>query len=129
LTQKRHFYKTLAGICCGTAFHGMIYLNCKGEIIMPQRLSRLERPARLIMGGLAVLTLLALLLFKTELIQFQPSFDAYGWYTVSTVNSGVTGTRRADREDACRANSHLPAVSCLQGKSLNTELFVQSRMH
>ena len=90
---------------------------------------RLERRARLLMGALAFLALAILLLFKTQLIQFQPSFDAYGWYTVSTVNPGVMVTHRVDDEAACRAGSRLPAVTCLQGKSLNTELFTQSRMH
>ena len=106
----------------------MIYINCTREIIMLPRLFRIERKARLIMGGFALLTILSLLLFKTQLIQSQPSFDAYGWYTVSKVNAGMTVTHRADNESACRAESLLGAVTCLQGKSLNTEFFTQSRM-
>ena len=96
---------------------------------MPPLLFRLERNARLILGGLAILTLAVLGLFKADLIQVQPTFDAYGWYTVSSVNNGIAVTHRADSEAACRAKSRLPAVTCLQGKSLNTELFTQSRMH
>ena len=96
---------------------------------MPPFLFRIERHARLIMGGLACLTLVGLLLFKTGLIQLQPSFDAYDWYTVSTVRQGVAVTRKADNEASCREKSRLPAVLCVQGKSLNTELFAQSRMH
>lgn len=96
---------------------------------MPPLLLRIERKARLVMGGLAVLTLVILLLFQAELIQSEPSFDAYGWYTVSTVNSGMKVTHRVDNEADCRAKSRLPAVTCLQGKSLNTELFASSRMH
>ncbi|MDB5759010.1 MAG: hypothetical protein JWM30_2299 [Burkholderia sp.] len=96
---------------------------------MPTRLFRIERSARLFMGGLALLTLLFLLLLKTQLIQTQPSFDAYGWYAVSKVNAGMTVTHKADNEAACRAQSRLGAVTCLQGKSLNTEFFAQSRMH
>jgi hypothetical protein len=107
----------------------MIYLNCIGEIIMSPRLFRIERSARLFMGGLALLTLLFLLLFKTQLIQSQPSFDTYGWYAVSKVNAGMTVTHKADNEAACRAQSHLGSVTCLQGKSLNTEFFAKSRMH
>ena len=107
----------------------MIYLNCIGEIIMSSLLFRIERNARLLMGGLAVLTLAVLFLFKTHLIQSQPSFDAYGWYTVSKVNTGVSITHRADSEAACRVQSRHAGVTCLQGRSLNTELFTQSRMH
>jgi hypothetical protein len=107
----------------------MMIFNCTKETIMLTRLFRLERRARLLMGALALLALAILLLFKTQLIQFQPSFDAYGWYTVSTVNPGVMVTHRADDEAACRAGSRLPAVTCLQGKSLNAELFAPSRMH
>jgi hypothetical protein len=107
----------------------MIYLNCTEEIIMLPQLFRIERKARLILAGLALLTIVFLLLFKTQLIQLQPSFDAYGWYTVSKVNAGMTVTHRADNENACRAESRLGAVTCLQGKSLNTEFFAQSRMH
>lgn len=92
-------------------------------------LFRIERNARLVMGGLAFLTLVVLLLFKTQLIQFQPSFDAYGWYAVSTVNPGIAVTRRADSEAACRAKARFPAINCLQGKSLNAEFIARSRMH
>ena len=107
----------------------MIYLNCIGEIIMPSSFCRIERHARLVMAGLALLALAVLLLFKTQLIQSRPSFDAYGWYEVSTVSAGLTLTRRADSEAACREKSRLPAVSCLQGKSLNTASFAPFRMH
>jgi hypothetical protein len=107
----------------------MISLNCTGEIIMLPRLFRIERKARLLMGGLALLTIVFLLLFKTQLIQSQPSFDTYGWYAVSKVNAGMTVTHKADSEAACRARSPLGAVTCLQGKSLNTEFFAHSRMH
>jgi hypothetical protein len=96
---------------------------------MSPLLFRIERKARFAMGALAGLVLVLLLLFKAELIQLQPSFDAYGWYTVSTVNPGMKVTDRVDSEADCRAKSRLPAVTCLQGKSLNTELFASARMH
>lgn len=96
---------------------------------MSPRLFRIERKARLFMGGLALLTIVFLLLFKTQLIQSQPSFDTYGWYGVSKFNAGMTVTYRADNEAACRAQSRLGAVTCVQGKSLNPEFFAQSRMH
>lgn len=96
---------------------------------MSPLLFRIERKARFAMGALAGLVLVLLLLFKAELIQLQPSFDAYGWYTVSTVNTGMKVTHRVDSEADCRAKSRLPAVTCLQGKSLNTELFASSPMH
>lgn len=88
---------------------------------------RIERNARLIMGGLALLTLVSLLLFKTRLIQFQPSFDAYGWYTVTTVDPGLTVTQETHNETTCRARSQVAGVTCLQGKSLNAEFFVATR--
>ena len=96
---------------------------------MPPLLFRIERQARFAMGAIAGLVLVLLLLFKAELIQLQPSFDAYGWYTVSTVNTGMKVTHRVDNEADCRAKSRLPTVTCLQGKSLNTELFASSGMH
>ena len=96
---------------------------------MPPLLFRIERKARFAMGAIAGLVLVLLLLSKAELIQLQPSFDAYGWYTVSTVNTGMKVTHRVDNEADCRAKSRLPAVTCLQGKSLNTELFASSSMH
>lgn len=107
----------------------MIYLNCTGEIIMSPRLFRIERKARLFMGGFALLTILFLLLVKTQLIQTQPSFDTYSWYAVSNVNAGMTVTHKADNEAACRVQSRLGTVTCLQGRSLNTAFFAQSRIH
>ena len=89
---------------------------------MPNLFSRLERRVRYIMGGVACLTLLALVLFETKLIETQPSYDAYGWYTVNAVNPAMTVTRRMDNESACRESARLEAISCMQGKSLNTEL-------
>ena len=96
---------------------------------MPPLLFRIERHARLVMGGIALLTVVGLLLFKTGLIQSQPSFNAYDWYTVSTVRQGVAVTHKADNEASCRAKSRLASVTCVQGRALNTELFAQSRMH
>jgi hypothetical protein len=127
-TQKRHNLSPFYEIYCLTAIHGMIYLNCTGEIIMPSLFVRVERNVRLIMGGLALLTLVVLLLFKAQLIQFQPSFDAYGWYTVSAADHGIAYTLKADNEASCRARSLLTAATCLQGKSLNTDLVAQSRL-
>ncbi len=105
----------------------MIDFNCLEEIIMPTLLLRIERRARFLMGTLAFLTLLILLLLKTQLIQFQPSFDAYGWYAVDTGNHAIILTRRTDSESACRARVH--PVSCLQGKSLNAQLLLSSNAH
>jgi len=95
---------------------------------MPPLFVRIERHARLIMGVLAVLTLVVLLLFKAQLIQLQPSFDAYAWYTVSAADHGIAYTLKADNEAVCRARSLLTAATCLQGKSLNTDLVAHSRL-
>ena len=92
-------------------------------------LFRIERRARFLMGALAFLTLLILLLLKAQLIQFQPSFDAYGWYAVNTGNPAVILTRRADSESACRARASVDPVSCLQGKSLNAQLLASTNLH
>ena len=107
----------------------MVDFNCLEEIIMPTLLLRIERRARFLMGALAFLTLLILLLLKTQLIQFQPSFDAYGWYAVDTDNPAVILTHRADSESACRTHARVHPVSCLQGKSLNAQLLASSNVH
>lgn len=107
----------------------MIYLYCIEEIIMPSLFFRIERLARFLTGGLALLTVVFLMLFKAQFIQSQPTFDAYGWYTVTRVDPDRTVTRRADDEASCRVRSRLAGVSCIQGKSLNAERFAQSGMH
>lgn len=83
---------------------------------------RLERRARFLMGGVACLTLLALVLFNSQLIESQPSYDAYGWYTVNPLNQGVLIARRMDSESACRSSAVANAINCMQGKSLNAAL-------
>lgn len=115
--------------CCRTAIHGMIYLNCFGEIIMSSLIFRIERHVRLLMGSVAFLTIVVLLLFKSQLIQSQPSFDAYGWYTVSKLNEEMSVAHPAVDEATCRARSHRTGVTCLQGQSLNREFFAQARAH
>ena len=85
-------------------------------------LSRIEPPARFLMGAFAFLTLFVLLLFKTHLIQTTPSFDAYGWYAVSTVNAGIAVTHRADNESSCLEQSRRQGLSCVQGRWLNAQL-------
>jgi hypothetical protein len=95
---------------------------------MPNLLFRLERRARLLMGGLACLTLLVLVLLKTGLVQTQPTYDAYGWYTVNAVNPAMTIARRMDNESSCRESARAGAISCMQGKSLNTELVASSML-
>jgi hypothetical protein len=114
---------------CRVVIDGMISSNCNEEIIMSTLLSRIERRARLLMAALTFLTLVILMLFKMHLIQFQPSFDAYGWYTVDAVNTGLTVTRRVPSETVCRAQARLHQVSCLQGKSLNAQLLASNDVH
>lgn len=89
---------------------------------MTNLLFRLERRARFLMSGVACLTLLALVLLNSQLIESQPSYDAYGWYTVNPVNQGMLIARRMDSESACRASAVANAINCMQGKSLNAAL-------
>jgi len=96
---------------------------------MPALFYRLERRARFLMAGVAFLTFLILVLFKTHMIETQPSFDAYGWYTVNTVNSSVTVTRRAESEATCMELAHAHPISCVQGKFLNADLVARSSLH
>lgn len=105
----------------------MIYFNCTGEIIMSTFFFRIERTARVAMVGIALLTLAVLLLFKTQLVQSQPSFDAYGWYTVSKLDPEMSEAHAVENEAVCGARSQRTGVTCLQGKSLNVEFFAQSR--
>lgn len=92
-------------------------------------LFRLERRARFVMGGVACLTLLALVLFNSHLIESQPSYDAYGWYTVNPVRQGILMARRMDSESACRESAVALAIHCMQGKSLNAELVSATQAH
>ena len=96
---------------------------------MSPSLFRIERHARLLMGGVACLTIVVLLLFNTQLIRSQPSFDAYGWYTVSKLNEEMSVAHHAENEASCRARSQRTGVTCLQGQSLNREFFAQARPH
>lgn len=89
---------------------------------MPTLFLRVERRARILMGALAFLTVLVLLLVKLQLVQFHPTYDAYGWYAVDTGNPTLVLMRRADSEAACRLRAHAYSVSCVQGKSLNAQL-------
>jgi hypothetical protein len=90
---------------------------------------RLERRARFAMGGVACLTVLALVLFNSHLIESQPSYDAYGWYTVNPMSQGMIIARRMDSESACRESALAKAISCMQGKSLNAQLMPMSKTH
>lgn len=94
---------------------------------MPNFLFRLERRARFLMGGVACLTLLALVLFNSHLIESQPAYDAYGWYTVNPMRQGMLIARRMDSESACRESAVAQAVNCMQGKSLNAQLMASSK--
>jgi hypothetical protein len=96
---------------------------------MPALFYRIERRARFLMGGVAFLTFLIFVLFKTHMVETQPSFDAYGWYTVNTLNSSVAVTRRAESEAACVELARTYSISCLQGKFLNAGLVESSNMH
>jgi hypothetical protein len=71
--------------------------------------------------------LLALVLLNSQLIQSQPSYDAYGWYTVNPLNQGMLIARRMDSESACRESAVAQAINCMQGKSLNAALVATSK--
>ncbi|MFL6715487.1 MAG: hypothetical protein ACJ8G3_03905 [Burkholderiaceae bacterium] len=69
------------------------------------------------------------MLFNSHLIQSQPSYDAYGWYTVNPMRQGMLIARRMDNESACRESAVAQAISCMQGKSLNAELIATAKTH
>ena len=96
---------------------------------MTDLLFRLERRARFLMGGVACFTLLALVLFNSHMIESQPSYDAYGWYTVDPISRGMVLARRMDSESACRQSALALSVSCMQGKSLNAQLAASAQTH
>lgn len=85
---------------------------------MPRFLSRHERRARYFMGLLAAFTAIVMLLFKADLVQTRASYDAYGWYSVTSRDTFQT-TKHYDTESACRAVEQAPKVVCRQGKMMN----------
>ena len=79
-------------------------------------LRSLERTARLLMSGMAVLAAMIGLSFKAGLISTVPIYDRQSWYLVAE-HAGYVVTSQVDDEAACRKREHAGAV-CRSGSSL-----------
>lgn len=88
---------------------------------MPVLLLRFERTARYLSGIFAALVLFAMFAFQMGWVRQQPSYDAFGWYTVMQ-HDQVQVVRQVESEAACRAREQAPRVLCRQGKVLNSSL-------
>jgi hypothetical protein len=95
---------------------------------MPSFLSRHERLARYFMGLLAAFIAIVMLLSKADLVQTQSSYDAYGWYSVTSHDTFQT-TRHYDTESACRAIEQAPKVVCRQGRIMNASWTDNRSLH
>ena len=83
-------------------------------------LHRLERGARIALGGVAISAAVIGLLFKSELLSTSPTYDRQSWYLV-TEHAGFIVTSRLDDEAACR-KLEKPASFCRSGSSLQEPL-------
>ncbi|MDB5763646.1 MAG: hypothetical protein JWQ21_2641 [Herminiimonas sp.] len=82
---------------------------------MTNSLLTFERRARYLMSFIALLMIVALVLFKTGLVSTAPSYNAQAWYSVSDHAGFVITTEYAD-EAACRSSA--PSIVCRSGKYL-----------
>lgn len=80
-------------------------------------LSILERRARYLMGVIAILSIIAVALYKTDLVTTEPTYDERAWYSFSKHTGFVISTRHGD-EAACRSEEQLPSIVCRSEKSL-----------
>lgn len=87
---------------------------------MIQTLSTWERRARYAMAVVAILSLLALVLYKTGLVATEPTYDDQAWYSFSKHAGFVISTVHSN-EAACRSEEKLPSIVCHSGKSLMTD--------
>jgi hypothetical protein len=84
---------------------------------MTDSLWAFERRARYLMSVIALLLVLALLLFKTGLISTTPSYKDQAWYSVSEQAGFVVTTEYAD-EAECRSSAKSSSAACRPGKYL-----------
>ena len=84
---------------------------------MLRTLSTLERRARYLMGIIAILSVIAVVLYKTGLVATEATYDEQAWYSFSKHAGFVISTEHGD-EAACRSAENLPSVVCHSGKSL-----------
>ncbi len=83
-------------------------------------LAVLERRARYSMVVIAILSIIAAVLYKSGLVTTEPTYDEQAWYSFSKHAGFVISTRHGD-EAACRAEEQLPSTVCRSGKSLTTD--------
>jgi hypothetical protein len=93
--------------------------HCAKETMMMYALLKWERRARYLMGIVAVLSIMAVILYKTGLVSTGPSYDDRAWYSFSR-HAGVVIFTEHGTEAACRSAEKLPEIVCHSGKSLLT---------
>lgn len=84
---------------------------------MTPTLSKLERRARYAMGVVAILSVLAVVLYKTGLVTTEPTYNDHAWYSFSK-HAGFVISTEHNTEEACRSAERLPSIICHSGKSL-----------
>ena len=84
---------------------------------MIRTLSTLQRSARYLMGVIAILSVIAVILYKTGLVATEPTYDEQTWDSLSNNAGFVISTEHGD-EAACRSAEKLPSIICHSGKSL-----------
>jgi hypothetical protein len=82
-----------------------------------QILSTLERRARHLMGLVAVMSVIAVMLYKSGLVTTEPIYDRQAWYSFSKHAGFVISTEHND-EATCRSAEKLPSIVCHSGRSL-----------
>ena len=87
---------------------------------MIRTLSTLERRARYLMAVVAILSVIAVMLYKTGLVATEPTYHHQAWYSFSTHAGFVISTEHND-ETACRSAEKLPSIVCYSGRSLMTD--------
>jgi hypothetical protein len=97
---------------------GIIFSLLKG-MKMIRTLSILERRARYLMIVVAILSVVAVMLYKTGLVATEPAYDHQAWYSFSKHAGFVISTEHGD-EAACRSAEKLPSIVCHSGRSLMT---------
>ncbi|GAC1414984.1 MAG: hypothetical protein NVSMB6_17250 [Burkholderiaceae bacterium] len=79
-------------------------------------LRRLERGARLVAGGVAIVAVLVGISFRTGLVSTAAVYERQSWYVVSEQRNFLL-TREVNDEAACREKVYVGAV-CRSGASL-----------
>jgi hypothetical protein len=101
--------------------HRGIIFSVRQEMKMIRTLSTLERRARYLMGVVAILSVIAVALYKTGLVATAPTYDHQAWYSFSK-HAGFVISTEHNNEAACRSAEQRPLIVCHSGKSLVTDL-------